>query len=67
MFGKLAFIRLSRLFFLAFDPSTLRGCNFLSYILFMNFFSVLDAPIKRVQALFGHQKQWSLPLKYGLP
>jgi hypothetical protein len=34
--------------------------------MFLMFFSALDAPIGGVQILFNHQKQWSLPLGFGL-
>jgi hypothetical protein len=67
MFGKLAFVKLCG-FFLEFLTLILWGDrNFLNSILFLTIFSVLDAPIRRVQDLFGHQKQESPPLKSSLP
>jgi len=51
-----------RFVFLVFDPSTLGSHNFLNSISSLTIFNVPGASIKGVQVLFGHQKQWSLPL-----
>ncbi len=48
-------------------PSTLGGINFFNPNPFLTIFSVPNAPIGRVQVLFGHQKQQSPPLASGLP
>jgi len=53
--------------FKKFDPSILRGHNFLNSIPFWKKFSALGALIGKVQVLFRHQKQWNPPLGYGLP
>ncbi len=47
--------------------STLGGCNFLNFILFSMIFSTSDAPIGRVQVLFGNQRRPSFPLGSSLP
>ncbi len=54
-------------FFELLTPFTLRAFNFINLFFFLTIFNVLDAPIKRVQILFGHQKQWSPLLGFGLP
>ncbi len=48
-------------------PSTLRGHNILNSISFLMIFSAPNVPIRRVQVLFRHQKQWNHPLGSGLP
>jgi hypothetical protein len=55
------------LFFLVLDPFTLGSHNFLNFIPFFTIFSAPHASIEEVQVLFGHQKQWSPPLEFGLP
>jgi hypothetical protein len=48
--------------------STLGGHNFLnSIVLFLTIFNKPNASIKEIQVLFGHQKQPSLLLGFGLP
>jgi hypothetical protein len=59
---ELACVVLGGLFFELLTPSTLGGYNFLNSIPFSTIFNALDAPIGRIQVLFGHQKKWSLPL-----
>jgi hypothetical protein len=54
-------------FFELLTPSILRGNNFFNSNSFLMIFSELGAPIGRVQGFFGHQKQWNLPLGFGLP
>jgi hypothetical protein len=49
-------------FFELLTPSTLGGHNFLNCILFLTIFNVPNVPIKKVQVLFGHQKQQGCPL-----
>jgi hypothetical protein len=37
------------------DPPTLRGHNFFNFISFLIIFNALDAPIGRIQVLFGNR------------
>jgi hypothetical protein len=53
---ELAFVAFGGLKKKNLTPSTLKSHNFLNSILFFIFFSALDAPIRGVQVLFGHQK-----------
>jgi hypothetical protein len=48
-------------------PSILGGYNFFNFISFLTIFNALETPIKKVQILFRHQKQWSLSLESSLP
>jgi hypothetical protein len=54
-------------FFEFLTPFTLGGRNFLISNPFSTIVSVSDASGKGVQVLFGHQKQWNLPLGFGMP
>jgi hypothetical protein len=55
-------------FFLSsWTPSILGGRNFFNSIPFFMIFHAQNAPIRGVQALFKHQKQWSPPLGSSLP
>jgi hypothetical protein len=54
-------------FFEFLTPSTLRGNKFLNFIPFLTIFWTPNVSIRRVQVLFRHQKQWSLPLGFNLP
>jgi hypothetical protein len=47
--------------------STLTGHNFFNPILFLTNFSAPNMPIRRVQVLFKHKKQWNPPLGSSLP
>jgi hypothetical protein len=49
-----------------FIPFTLEGHNFLISNLFSTIFSLLDAPRRGFEVLFGHQNQQSLPLAVTL-
>jgi hypothetical protein len=53
------------LFFSIIDPSTLGGRNFLNVIPLLTILNASYVQIRRVQILFGNQKQWSLPLGSG--
>jgi hypothetical protein len=64
---ELAFVAFNGFFFKLLISSIVGGHNFLNSIPFFMIFSVPNAPIKRVQVLFGHQKQWSPPLESNLP
>ncbi len=55
------------LFFEFLTPFTLGGINFFNSNTFLMIFRAPNAPIGGVQVLFGHGKQWSLPLASGLP
>ncbi len=48
-------------------PFILGGHNFFYYISFLTIFNAPKVPIKRIQVLFGHQKQWNPPLGFSLP
>ncbi len=67
VFGWLSFLVLDGLFFGVLDPFTLGGCNFFNSNPFLMILNASDAQIRRVQVLFGLQKQWSPPLRSGLP
>jgi hypothetical protein len=54
-------------FFEFLTPFTLGGRNFLISNPFSTIVSVSDASGKGVQVLFEHQKQWNLPLGFGMP
>ncbi len=47
-------------------PSTLKGHDCFISIPFLTIFNAPNAPIRRVQVLFRHQKQWSPPLRSSL-
>ncbi len=53
--------------FFEFSPHNFGGYNFLNSNPFLTIFSMLDVPTRRVQILFGHQKQQSPPLGSSLP
>jgi hypothetical protein len=53
-------------FFEFLTPYTLGGHNFLNFIPFLIIFNALKAPIKGVQVLLRHQKQWNAPLQSWL-
>jgi hypothetical protein len=57
---ELAFVAFSGLFFQLLTPSTLGAFNFFNYIPLLMSFNALEAPIRGVQILFGHWKQWNL-------
>jgi len=66
--GKLTFVVFRGLFFFEFStPFSLGGHNVVIYNLFSIIVSVLDVARGEGQVLFGHQKQWSSPLGFGLP
>jgi hypothetical protein len=50
---ELAFVAFSGLFFEFLTPSTLEGCNFLHFILFLTIFNAPYALIRGVQNLLG--------------
>ncbi len=54
-------------FFEFLTPSTFGGCNFFNSNSFLMIFSAPDVSTGRVQVLFKHQKQWSLPLNLACP
>jgi hypothetical protein len=60
------FVKLSGFFFEFLSRSTLGACNFLNFNPCFMIFSVSNALVRRVQVLFGHQKQQSPPLGSGL-
>ncbi len=62
----MAFVTFSGLFFWILTPSTLGGHNFFNSISFFMIFKTLEMPIGGVKILFRHQKQWKLPLGFGL-
>jgi hypothetical protein len=62
----LTFVVFGGLFFRVDSLYFERGRNFLILNLFLTIVSVLDAPRRGVQVLFGHWKQWSSPLGSGL-
>jgi hypothetical protein len=62
-----ALVVFSVCFFEFLTPFTLWGRNFVITNLFSTIVSVSDVPRGEVQVLFGHQNQWSPPLKSGLP
>jgi hypothetical protein len=54
-------------FFEVLTPFILGDHNFINSIPYSAIFNAPNVPIKRVQVLFGHQKQWSPPLGFGPP
>jgi hypothetical protein len=69
LFGvwELAFVAFNGLFFFEFlTPYTLKGHNFLNSIPFFMIFSALNAPTRKVQVLFRHEKKWTPPLGSSL-
>jgi len=63
---ELAFVTFGGLFFEFFDPSILRGHNFINSIPFYTMFCALNMLIGGIQVLFRHQKQWIPPLRSDL-
>jgi len=53
--------------FLEFFTPLIWGHNFVKSYTFLKIFNALDAPIRGVQVLMGHQKQRSPRFKFGLP
>jgi len=63
----IGFVAFSGLFFEFLTPLYFGGCNFPNSNLFLTIFSAPNVPIKKVQVLSRHQKQWSSPFGSGLP
>jgi hypothetical protein len=59
------FVAFDGLFFWIFDNLYFEGLEF-NFIPFLTIFSALNMPIRGVQVLFKHQKQWSPPLGSSL-
>jgi hypothetical protein len=66
-YQELAFVAFGGFFFEFLTPSPLKGHNFLNSTSFLMIFSALEAPIRGVQVLFRHWKQWRPPFRFGLP
>jgi hypothetical protein len=65
---ELAFVTFDVLFFFELLTSfTLGGHNFIISNSFSTIVNVLNSSRRKVQVLFGHEKQQSLPLLFGLP
>jgi hypothetical protein len=67
LFRVICFVMLGGLFFWVFDSLYFEDLNFLSFSLLLMIFSVLIVSIRKVQILFGHQKQQNPLLGFSLP
>jgi hypothetical protein len=65
---ELAFVTFNGLPFQVFHPVYFGpGHNFFNFVPFFMIISVPNVPIRGVQILIGHQKEWSFPFGSGLP
>ncbi len=66
VFGNCPLYHLVVCFFEFLTPFTSTGHNFLNSIPFFTISNAPNVPIRKVQVLFRHIKQWSLPLRSSL-